>query len=86
MGWVSTALGGNLYSKIITDLVLKVTTCLLVKDEDGEKSENAEAEKDAEKNAKPQKKSKIAEDILVELVINDILNPTADDVTSSKKK
>ncbi|KAM6911153.1 hypoxia up-regulated protein 1 [Lycodopsis pacificus] len=56
------------------------------KDEDGEKSENAEAEKDAEKNAKPQKKSKIAEDILVELVINDILNPTADDVTSSKKK
>ncbi|XP_075958327.1 hypoxia up-regulated protein 1 isoform X1 [Anarhichas minor] len=56
------------------------------KDEDGEKSENAEAEKDAEKKAKPQKKSKIADDILVELVINDILNPTADDVTSSKKK
>ncbi|XP_044078601.1 hypoxia up-regulated protein 1 isoform X2 [Siniperca chuatsi] len=55
------------------------------KEKDGEKSVNAEAEKDAEKKAKPQKKSKISEDITVELIINDILNPTADDVTSSKK-
>ncbi|XP_038564043.1 hypoxia up-regulated protein 1 isoform X1 [Micropterus salmoides] len=53
---------------------------------DGEKSGNTEAEKDVEKKAKPQKKSKISEDIAVELVINDILDPTADDVTSSKKK
>ncbi|XP_068456851.1 hypoxia up-regulated protein 1 isoform X2 [Clinocottus analis] len=56
------------------------------KEEDGEKSGNTEAERDAEKKAKPQKKSKIAENITVELVINDILDPTADDVTSSKKK
>ncbi|XP_029303366.1 LOW QUALITY PROTEIN: hypoxia up-regulated protein 1 [Cottoperca gobio] len=53
---------------------------------DGEKAENTEAEKDAEKKEKPQKKSKIAEDITAELVTNDILDPTADDVTSSKKK
>ncbi|XP_038564044.1 hypoxia up-regulated protein 1 isoform X2 [Micropterus salmoides] len=56
------------------------------KETDGEKSGNTEAEKDVEKKAKPQKKSKISEDIAVELVINDILDPTADDVTSSKKK
>uniref|UniRef100_A0AAQ4QHT9 Hypoxia up-regulated protein 1 n=1 Tax=Gasterosteus aculeatus aculeatus TaxID=481459 RepID=A0AAQ4QHT9_GASAC len=70
--------------------VLKVTAFVLLKEEDGEKSVNAEAEKDAEKDAekqtKPQKKSKIAEEITVELVINDILDPTLDDVTSSKKK
>uniref|UniRef100_A0A8C9Y692 Hypoxia up-regulated protein 1 n=1 Tax=Sander lucioperca TaxID=283035 RepID=A0A8C9Y692_SANLU len=55
---------------------------------DGEKSGNVEAEKDEEeeKKAKPLKKSKIAEEITVELVINDILDPTADDVTASKKK
>ncbi|TKS83822.1 Hypoxia up-regulated protein 1 [Collichthys lucidus] len=51
----------------------------------GEKSAN-ESEKEAEKKAKPQKKSKISEDITAELLINDILDPTADDVTSSKKK
>ncbi|XP_045896171.1 hypoxia up-regulated protein 1 isoform X2 [Micropterus dolomieu] len=56
------------------------------KETDGEKSGNTEAEKDVEKKAKPQKKSKISEDIAVELVINDLLDPTADDVTSSKKK
>uniref|UniRef100_A0A8C4DU79 Hypoxia up-regulated protein 1 n=1 Tax=Dicentrarchus labrax TaxID=13489 RepID=A0A8C4DU79_DICLA len=55
-------------------------------EKDGDKSENAEAEKDVEKKAKPQKKSKISEDVTVELIINDILDPTADDVTSSKKK
>uniref|UniRef100_A0A8C4DP65 Hypoxia up-regulated protein 1 n=1 Tax=Dicentrarchus labrax TaxID=13489 RepID=A0A8C4DP65_DICLA len=55
-------------------------------EKNGDKSENAEAEKDVEKKAKPQKKSKISEDVTVELIINDILDPTADDVTSSKKK
>ncbi|KAI3373683.1 hypothetical protein L3Q82_021961 [Scortum barcoo] len=70
-----------------TDLVVKVTIFLLVKEEkDKEKSGTAEAEKDTEKKAKSQKKSKISEDITAELIINDILNPTADDVTSSKKK
>ncbi|XP_026184642.1 hypoxia up-regulated protein 1 isoform X2 [Mastacembelus armatus] len=56
------------------------------KEKDGEKSENIEPEKDAEKKVKPQKKSKISEDITVELVIRDILDPTSDEITSSKKK
>uniref|UniRef100_A0A673AL54 Hypoxia up-regulated protein 1 n=1 Tax=Sphaeramia orbicularis TaxID=375764 RepID=A0A673AL54_9TELE len=60
---------------------------LSLKDEkDAEKSANAEAEKEAESKAKPQKKSKISDEITVELVINDILNPTTDDLASSKKK
>uniref|UniRef100_A0A667Z6G7 Hypoxia up-regulated protein 1 n=1 Tax=Myripristis murdjan TaxID=586833 RepID=A0A667Z6G7_9TELE len=50
------------------------------------KSENAEVEKEVEKKAKPQKKSKISEDIGVELVINDIVDPSVEDITSSKKK
>ncbi|KAK5918751.1 hypothetical protein CgunFtcFv8_003487 [Champsocephalus gunnari] len=49
-------------------------------------AENTEAEKDAEKKAKPQKKSKISEDVAAELITNDILDPTAEDVASSKKK
>ncbi|XP_023260547.1 hypoxia up-regulated protein 1 [Seriola lalandi dorsalis] len=53
---------------------------------DGEKAGSVEADKDLEKKAKPQKKTKISEDITVELVINDIADPTADDVTSSQKK
>uniref|UniRef100_A0A7N8XWJ3 Hypoxia up-regulated protein 1 n=1 Tax=Mastacembelus armatus TaxID=205130 RepID=A0A7N8XWJ3_9TELE len=57
-----------------------------VREKDGEKSENIEPEKDAEKKVKPQKKSKISEDITVELVIRDILDPTSDEITSSKKK
>uniref|UniRef100_A0A3Q1EFN5 Hypoxia up-regulated protein 1 n=1 Tax=Acanthochromis polyacanthus TaxID=80966 RepID=A0A3Q1EFN5_9TELE len=55
-------------------------------EKDEEKSGNTEVEKDAEKKAKPQKKSKISEDITVELVINDILDPTTEDLTASKKK
>ncbi|XP_060912037.1 hypoxia up-regulated protein 1 [Labrus mixtus] len=55
-------------------------------EKDEEKTGNAEEEKNPEKTAKPQKKSKISEDITVELVIKDILNPTAEDVSSSKKK
>ncbi|XP_041863802.1 hypoxia up-regulated protein 1 isoform X2 [Melanotaenia boesemani] len=50
-------------------------------EKDGEKSDNTEAEK-----TKPQKKSKISEDITVELLINDIIDPTADHLTASKKK
>ncbi|KAF7656509.1 hypothetical protein LDENG_00040020 [Lucifuga dentata] len=53
---------------------------------EGEKSGTAEAEKEVEKKAKQQKKTKISEDIAVELVINDILDPSAEDLTSSKKK
>ncbi|KAF3841550.1 hypothetical protein F7725_007412 [Dissostichus mawsoni] len=55
-------------------------------EKDGEKAENTEAEKEAERKAKPQKKSKISEDVTAELITNDILDPTAEDVASSKKK
>uniref|UniRef100_A0A3Q0SII5 Hypoxia up-regulated protein 1 n=1 Tax=Amphilophus citrinellus TaxID=61819 RepID=A0A3Q0SII5_AMPCI len=54
-------------------------------EEEEKNTANSEAEKEAEKKARPQKKSKISEDITVELLINDILDPTADDLTSSKK-
>uniref|UniRef100_A0A8D3CMY7 Hypoxia up-regulated protein 1 n=1 Tax=Scophthalmus maximus TaxID=52904 RepID=A0A8D3CMY7_SCOMX len=66
----------------------KVNMSLPLKEEkDEEKSENAEAEKDVEeKKAKPQKKAKISEEITVELIINDVSDLTADEVTSSKKK
>ncbi|KAM9728658.1 hypoxia up-regulated protein 1 [Menidia menidia] len=52
-------------------------------EKDGEKSGGAEEE---EKKAKPQKKSKISEDITVELVINDVIDPTADELDASRKK
>uniref|UniRef100_A0A8D0CH42 Hypoxia up-regulated protein 1 n=1 Tax=Scleropages formosus TaxID=113540 RepID=A0A8D0CH42_SCLFO len=41
---------------------------------------------DKDKKGKPQKKTKISEEIEVELEINDILNPTAEQIDSSKKK
>uniref|UniRef100_A0A8C5CUM2 Hypoxia up-regulated protein 1 n=1 Tax=Gadus morhua TaxID=8049 RepID=A0A8C5CUM2_GADMO len=50
-------------------------------------SDNAEAEKEAEKTEqKPQKKTKISEEIAVELLANDISDPTAEDILSSNKK
>lgn len=55
-------------------------------EKDAEKSESTDADKEAEKKTKPQKKSKISDEIAVELVIHDILDPTADDLNSSKKK
>ncbi|KAM6907533.1 hypoxia up-regulated protein 1 [Xenentodon cancila] len=60
----------------------KPEATLVKEDKDGEKSLNIEAEK----KEKPQKKSKISEDIEMELIINDILVPTADDLASSKRK
>lgn len=68
-------------SWILSELILLFTK----KETEAEKSGTAEAEKEAEK-AKPKKKSKISEDITVELVIKDILDPTAVDLASSKKK
>ncbi|XP_069021156.1 hypoxia up-regulated protein 1 [Embiotoca jacksoni] len=55
-------------------------------EKDGEKSGDAEMEKDAEKVAKPQKKSKISEDIAVELIIKDIFDQTSEHLASSTKK
>uniref|UniRef100_H3CT55 Hypoxia up-regulated protein 1 n=1 Tax=Tetraodon nigroviridis TaxID=99883 RepID=H3CT55_TETNG len=56
---------------------------LLVK---GEQDNKTSGEADAERKAKPKKKSKISEDIAVELLINDVLDPTPEELTSSKKK
>ena len=76
-------------------MALKGNVSLFLKEEkDGEKSANAEAEKEKEKvkeeeekeKAKPQKKTKISDEITVELIIKDIFNPTADILSSSKKK
>uniref|UniRef100_A0A8C1W8F4 Hypoxia up-regulated protein 1 n=1 Tax=Cyprinus carpio TaxID=7962 RepID=A0A8C1W8F4_CYPCA len=49
---------------------------------DGEKAE----EKEEDKKPKPQKKSKISEDITVELEVNDVLDPSTEDMEVSKKK
>uniref|UniRef100_A0A665U3C3 Hypoxia up-regulated protein 1 n=1 Tax=Echeneis naucrates TaxID=173247 RepID=A0A665U3C3_ECHNA len=69
------------------NLVLKEIVSLLLKEEKGgEKSGPTEAEKEVEKTVKPQKKTKISEDITVELIVNDISDPTTDDITSSQKK
>lgn len=55
-------------------------------DKEGEKPANTDEEKTEEKKAKPQKKSKISEEITVELLIKDVLNPSTEDVTASRKK
>ncbi|XP_026103261.1 hypoxia up-regulated protein 1-like [Carassius auratus] len=49
---------------------------------DAEKAEETEAEK----KSKIQKKSKISEDITVELEVNDVLDPSTEDMEVSKKK
>ncbi|XP_016118658.1 hypoxia up-regulated protein 1-like [Sinocyclocheilus grahami] len=58
---------------------------------DAEKpEEKSDAEKveetEADKKSKPQKKSKISEDITVELEVNDVLDPSTEDMEVSKKK
>lgn len=58
----------------------------LLKEQKGSESSGTTGERDVEKKAKPQKKSKISEEISVELVIKDLLDPTAEDIISSKKK
>ncbi|XP_012712373.1 hypoxia up-regulated protein 1 isoform X1 [Fundulus heteroclitus] len=51
----------------------------------GEKGEKSEGSGTVKK-AKSQKRSKISEDVTLALLINDIVDPTADDLVSSKKK
>ncbi|XP_053501012.1 hypoxia up-regulated protein 1 [Ictalurus furcatus] len=54
---------------------------------DEEKAAGAkEEEKEAENKPKPLKKSKISVDIGVELEVNDVLNPSPEDIDDSKKK
>uniref|UniRef100_A0A3P8YKE8 Hypoxia up-regulated protein 1 n=1 Tax=Esox lucius TaxID=8010 RepID=A0A3P8YKE8_ESOLU len=58
------------------------TTSLESEDEKRtDEAEKTEAEKEVEKKAKPQKKSKISEDVAVELQVNDILNPSLEAIT-----
>ncbi|MCJ8742533.1 hypothetical protein PDJAM_G00083110 [Pangasius djambal] len=58
--------------------------------EASEKSDEGKAakeeENEAEKKSKLQKKSKISVDIAVELEVNDVLNPSPEDIDISKKK
>ncbi|XP_056096158.1 hypoxia up-regulated protein 1 [Rhinichthys klamathensis goyatoka] len=51
-----------------------------------EKANGEKAEEEADKKPKPQKKSKISEDITVELEVNDVLIPSTEDLEVSKKK
>uniref|UniRef100_A0A1A8QHH5 Hypoxia up-regulated protein 1 n=1 Tax=Nothobranchius pienaari TaxID=704102 RepID=A0A1A8QHH5_9TELE len=51
-----------------------------------EKEEEKAGNMEAEKKIKTQKKMKISEDVTVELVVNDLPDPTADDLIASKKK
>ncbi|KAM9455464.1 hypoxia up-regulated protein 1 isoform 1-T2 [Clarias gariepinus] len=56
------------------------------KSDEGKAAGAKEEEKEAEKQPKTQKKSKISVDIGVELQINDVLNPSPEDIDVSKKK
>ncbi|KAM4726979.1 hypoxia up-regulated protein 1 [Anableps anableps] len=51
-----------------------------------EKGEQKPENTETEKKTKPQKRTKISEDVPMELFINDVLDPTGDDLSSSKKK
>uniref|UniRef100_A0A3B3ZHX1 Hypoxia up-regulated protein 1 n=1 Tax=Periophthalmus magnuspinnatus TaxID=409849 RepID=A0A3B3ZHX1_9GOBI len=53
-------------------------------EKDAEKTESTDIDKEADKK-KTQKKSKISDEISVELIIHDIVDPSADDVLSSQK-
>ncbi|KPP75733.1 hypothetical protein Z043_105003, partial [Scleropages formosus] len=55
------------------------------KSEEKKPSDEEVKPEDKDKKGKPQKKTKISEEIEVELEINDILNPTAEQIDSSKK-
>ncbi|XP_072515313.1 hypoxia up-regulated protein 1 [Salminus brasiliensis] len=56
------------------------------KTDEGKTNGAKEDEKEAEKKTKPQKKSKISVDIGVELEVNDVLDPSSEDIDASKKK
>ncbi|XP_036450837.1 hypoxia up-regulated protein 1 isoform X2 [Colossoma macropomum] len=56
------------------------------KSDEGKTNGAKEDEKEADKKPKPQKKSKISVDIGVELEVNDVLDPSPEDIEASKKK
>ncbi|XP_061557914.1 hypoxia up-regulated protein 1 [Phycodurus eques] len=59
---------------------------LMDEKEEKDSEKKSKAEKDDENVAKHLKKTKISEDIAMELIINDVLDPTANDLNASKKK
>uniref|UniRef100_A0A9J7Z1W0 Hypoxia up-regulated protein 1 n=1 Tax=Cyprinus carpio carpio TaxID=630221 RepID=A0A9J7Z1W0_CYPCA len=65
--------------------LLCVCACVCVCPEEKSDAEKAE-ETEADKKSKPLKKSKISEDITVELEVNDVLDPSTEDMEVSKKK
>uniref|UniRef100_A0A8C1SUE6 Hypoxia up-regulated protein 1 n=1 Tax=Cyprinus carpio TaxID=7962 RepID=A0A8C1SUE6_CYPCA len=65
--------------------LLCVCGCGCVCPEEKSDAEKAE-ETEADKKSKPLKKSKISEDITVELEVNDVLDPSTEDMEVSKKK
>uniref|UniRef100_A0A8C5G8K6 Hypoxia up-regulated protein 1 n=1 Tax=Gouania willdenowi TaxID=441366 RepID=A0A8C5G8K6_GOUWI len=73
-------------STLESNLMQNAEIVFSIQKDEEEKSENTEAEKEVEKKTKPQKRVKISEDVAVELIFNDILDPTADDLATSKKK
>lgn len=56
------------------------------KTEEGKTNGAKEEEKEAGNKTKPQKKSKISVDIGVNLEVNDVLDPSSEDIVASKKK
>uniref|UniRef100_A0AAR2IX18 Hypoxia up-regulated protein 1 n=1 Tax=Pygocentrus nattereri TaxID=42514 RepID=A0AAR2IX18_PYGNA len=56
------------------------------KSDEGKTNGVKEDEKEADKKPKPQKKSKISVDIGVELEVNDVPDPSPEDIEASKKK
>uniref|UniRef100_A0A671N665 Hypoxia up-regulated protein 1 n=1 Tax=Sinocyclocheilus anshuiensis TaxID=1608454 RepID=A0A671N665_9TELE len=80
---ISSLFGGGSSEPNVTEPVTGETDA--EKPEEKSDAEKAE-ETEADKKSKPQKKSKISEDITVELEVNDVLDPSTEDMEVSKKK
>uniref|UniRef100_A0AAR2KAL8 Hypoxia up-regulated protein 1 n=1 Tax=Pygocentrus nattereri TaxID=42514 RepID=A0AAR2KAL8_PYGNA len=74
--------GSNLCAIILIKQVEKEAE----KSDEGKTNGVKEDEKEADKKPKPQKKSKISVDIGVELEVNDVPDPSPEDIEASKKK
>lgn len=63
-------------------LQLRKNVVFTQEEKGGEKPESVEPEK----KAKPQKRTKISEDVSLELVLHDVVDPTAEELLSSRQK
>uniref|UniRef100_A0A8C2FQZ8 Hypoxia up-regulated protein 1 n=1 Tax=Cyprinus carpio TaxID=7962 RepID=A0A8C2FQZ8_CYPCA len=80
---ISSLFGGGSSEPNVTEPVTGETEAEKPEEKsDAEKTEETEADK----KSKPLKKSKISEDITVELEVNDVLDPSTEDMEVSKKK